>query len=168
MGTKTWIDGNRDHNNSSDLTITLKRNGEPLDLSVANGVANANALSKEVLQYEPTLYNSYGTYFHSESFRAGDGDASNVTRGHVSACPDLNTANTTVQTKIYNLLKDCIDCGVDGFRFDAAKHIEVEDDASVGSQFWVNTLDAAKSYYSAKRRRKKPRFLHKAYARNRE
>ena len=116
----------------------------------ANGVENANALSKEVLQYEPTLYNSYGTYFHSETFTAGDGDASNVTRGHVSACPDLNTANTTVQTKIYNLLKDCIDCGVDGFRFDAAKHIEVEDDASVGSQFWVNTLDAAKSYYSAK------------------
>ena len=116
----------------------------------ANGVENANALSEEVLQYEPTLYNSYGTYFHSETYTASDDNATTVTRGHVSACPDLNTANSTVQTKICNLLKECIDCGVDGFRFDAAKHIEVEDDSSVGSQFWVNTLDAAKSYYSAK------------------
>jgi hypothetical protein len=73
-----------------------------------------------------------------------------MTRGHVSACPDLNTANSTVQQKILALLKDCIDCGVDGFRFDAAKHIETESDGSVYSSFWANTLDQAKTYYKGK------------------
>ena len=122
---------------------------------MANNVSAAGAdipdeLGPEVKTYEPTLYNNYSTYFHSETYGASDDNATTVTRGHVSACPDLNTANSTVQSKILALLKECIDCGVDGFRFDAAKHIETEDDGSVASQFWVNTLDQAKTYYSQK------------------
>ena len=116
----------------------------------ANGTINSNKLHTEVKDYEPTLYNSYSTYFHSETYNASDSSAETMTRGHVSECPDLNTANSYVQDKIYNLLKDCIDCGVDGFRFDAAKHIETESDGSVYSQFWVNTLDKAATYYQNK------------------
>ena len=116
----------------------------------ASGTDIPDQLGPEVATYEPTLYNSYSTYFHTETFSASDDNASTVTRGHVSACPDLNTANSTVQSKILALLKDCIDCGVDGFRFDAAKHIETEDDGSYSSNFWVNTLDQAKTYYSQK------------------
>ena len=116
----------------------------------ASGTDIPDQLGPEVATYEPTLYNSYSTYFHTETFSASDDNASTVTRGHVSACPDLNTANSTVQSKILALLKDCIDCGVDGFRFDAAKHIETEDDGSYASNFWVNTLDQAKTYYSQK------------------
>ena len=116
----------------------------------ANGTINSNKLHTEVKDYEPTLYNSYSTYFHSETYNASDSSAETMTRGHVSDCPDLNTANSYVQEKIYNLLKECIDCGVDGFRFDAAKHIETEADGSVYSQFWVNTLDKAATYYKSK------------------
>ena len=114
----------------------------------ANGKEDANKLSEEVKTYLPTFYNNYSTYFHTETFDAKDDSATYVTRGHVSACPDLNTANTTVQNEVIKLLKECIDCGVDGFRFDAAKHIETDADGSVASQYWNNVLGAANSYYN--------------------
>ena len=40
--------------------------------------------------------------------------------------------------------------GFDGFRFDAAKHIETEKDKNYGSSFWSNTLGVAKDYYKEK------------------
>ena len=112
---------------------------------------NANKLSDEVKTYEPQLYNGYSQYFHGFTGNAdSDSDTQKMVQGHVSDCPDLNTGNSFVQDKIYNLLKECIDCGVDGFRFDAAKHIETEKDGSYASNFWQNTLDKAKTYYTSK------------------
>ena len=116
----------------------------------ASGSDLPNELGPEVKEYEPEIYNNYSTYFHSEKGVADDSSTQKMVQGHVSACPDLNTANSTIQEKILALLKDCIDCGVDGFRFDAAKHIETEKDGTYGSQFWANTLDKAKTYYSSK------------------
>lgn len=54
--------------------------------------------------------------------------------------PDLNTSNTKVQNKVISFLNDCIACGADGFRFDAAKHIELPTDSNGGSNFWSNVL----------------------------
>ena len=65
--------------------------------------------------------------------------------------PDLNTASKTVQKYVYDYLDELIDCGVDGFRFDAAKHIETpDDDASFASDFWPTVLNEAKSHYKSK------------------
>lgn len=65
--------------------------------------------------------------------------------------PDLNTADKRVQAYIYNYLNELIDCGVDGFRFDAAKHIETpDDDPSFASDFWPTVLGQARSHYKAK------------------
>jgi alpha-amylase len=64
--------------------------------------------------------------------------------------PDLNTANPYVQERCLDLLKECIDVGIDGFRFDAAKHIETPDDPQYASDFWPNTLGVAKTYYKSK------------------
>lgn len=65
----------------------------------------------------------------------------------LSGLPDLNTANSTVQKHCINFLKECIDAGADGFRFDAAKHIETPSDASgTKSDFWPNVLNAATEY----------------------
>lgn len=64
--------------------------------------------------------------------------------------PDLDTSNPVIQEKCLNLLKECIDVGVDGFRFDAAKHIETPTDEKYASSFWDNTLEVAKSYYAEK------------------
>ena len=62
--------------------------------------------------------------------------------------PDLNTANATVQKYIRDYLIELIDCGVDGFRFDAAKHIETpDDDPAFASDFWPNVLNPAYDYY---------------------
>ena len=66
-----------------------------------------------------------------------------MTHGHIGQ-PDLNTGNTDIQNKYKQLLIDCIDQGVDGFRFDAAKHIELPNENG-GSNFWPTVLNGAKS-----------------------
>ena len=53
--------------------------------------------------------------------------------------PDLNTSNWDLQNKVIDFLNDCITCGADGFRFDAAKHIELPSDPG-GSDFWTRVL----------------------------
>ncbi len=53
---------------------------------------------------------------------------------------DLNTSNHELQDKIIAFLNDAVDCGADGFRFDAAKHIELPDDSGCGSDFWPRVL----------------------------
>jgi alpha-amylase len=61
------------------------------------------------------------------------------THGQLGGLPDLNTANLELQQIIINFIITLIDCGVDGFRLDAAIHIElpVEFDGSSGSNFWL-------------------------------
>ena len=84
-------------------------------------------------------------YYHGEEYGAGDGDRYSMTHGHIGM-PDLNTAHPDIQDKFKNFLIDCVNQGVDGFRFDAAKHIELpEDGGNTGSQFWPTILNGAKS-----------------------
>lgn len=69
-----------------------------------------------------------------------------VTQGKLSGLYDLNTANPTIQNMIKDYLEDCLEAGADGFRYDAAKHIElpnepVEDGRDFASDFWTNILD---------------------------
>lgn len=109
-------------------------------------------LAKEVQTYEPTLWGSNGStqgnqYFHQDFSAASDGN--NVTTGCLTQCPDLNTGNDYVQGRVKSLLRSCIDCGVDGFRFDAAKHIETPSDGSNASSYWTNVLGDATSYASS-------------------
>ena len=53
--------------------------------------------------------------------------------------PDLNTSNWELQDMVIEFLNDAIACGADGFRFDAAKHIELPSDSG-GSDFWPRVL----------------------------
>lgn len=109
-----------------------------------------NSLSEQVKTYQPDFYTNKSSYFHSYTGNASDSSIQGVVQGHVSACPDLNTGNTNVQNAVISLLKECIDCGVDGFRFDAAKHIETPNDGSYASKYWPNITSAAKNYYNEK------------------
>ena len=69
-----------------------------------------------------------------------------VTQGTIGM-PDLNTADKRVQEMVLNLLKECVDCGADGFRFDAAKHIETPNDSSAfASDFWPTVINGIRSY----------------------
>lgn len=122
---------------------------------VSNHIANAdedrpNVVSNQVKKYEPEFYKKRKTYTRTYTGHANDSSVQAVVQGHVSSCPDLVTNDTAVQTYIINLLKECIDCGVDGFRFDAAKHIETEDDGEYASDYWKNITTSASSYYTQK------------------
>ncbi len=71
-------------------------------------------------------------------------DRYDVTHNCLSGFPDLNTSNSKVQSYAIGFLKECIDAGADGFRFDAVKHIETPADAyGTASDFWPNVLGAA-------------------------
>ena len=78
-------------------------------------------------------------------------DRYNITQYCLDGVPDLNTSNSKVQNYVLNYLKECIDAGVDGFRFDAVKHIETPDDAYCASNFWPTVINGAKSYATSTR-----------------
>ncbi len=74
-----------------------------------------------------------------------------ITHGSMGGLPDLNTENTKIQNYVKTYLRECIDCGADGFRFDAAKHIGVPNDTdNAGGNFWPNVISDATSYYQTK------------------
>ncbi|MBR3971499.1 MAG: InlB B-repeat-containing protein [Ruminococcus sp.] len=74
-------------------------------------------------------------------------DRYETTQYCLTGLPDLNTSNSIVQKHCTNLLKEAIDAGADGFRFDAVKHIETPWDANgIKSDFWPNVLGAATEY----------------------
>ena len=109
-------------------------------------------VSPEVEKYEPEIYalrnDATNPTFHHNLEAAGSGsDTQYYGKGKSDALPDLNTAHPLVQARALAFLKECIDAGVDGFRFDAAKHIETPDDPDYPSNFWPNTLGVAKEYY---------------------
>ena len=150
---------------------SLCEEAEKYDISilvdvVANHLANINddeleadgtpKVAPSVESYEPVLYRNRnenvdgvnGITFHHNPHATGSGAETQVyPYGNL---PDLNTENPYVQERVLSLLKECIDVGVDGFRFDAAKHIETEKDPDYSSNFWNNTLEVAKTYYHEK------------------
>ncbi len=91
---------------------------------------------------DSSLKNS--SYFHTYTGGASDSDRYAMTMGHIGM-PDLNTGNSTIQTYVKNFLIDCINQGVDGFRFDAAKHIELPTDGSYASQFWPTVINGSQA-----------------------
>ncbi len=104
-------------------------------------------VSADVAKYEPEIYahrnDTENPTFHHNINAKGAGSE---TQSYPDL-PDLNSSNTMVQQRCLDFLKECIDVGVDGFRFDAAKHIETPETQNFGSDFWPNTLGIAKTYY---------------------
>ena len=87
-------------------------------------------------------------YFHSRSNCSGaNGDNINyssrrdVTQCHLLGLWDLNTQNQTVADRMQSFLKTAVADGVDGFRFDAAKHVELPTEKfdNKTSNYW-NTI----------------------------
>jgi len=112
---------------------------------VANHTANAGGGNDQYYpskSVDPDLLNDPKCW-HEHKPVSDWNDRGQVTQ-YCIGLPDLNTSNEKVQNKIISYLNDCIDCGADGFRFDAAKHIELpKDSESVGaSEFWPNVLNS--------------------------
>ncbi len=55
-------------------------------------------------------------------------DRVSVVYDAMGGLPDVDTENEAFQNYFYQFLKDCVDCGADGFRIDTAKHIALPDD----------------------------------------
>lgn len=55
-------------------------------------------------------------------------DRISTTYDPMGGLPDVDTENEAFQSYFYGFLKDCVDCGADGFRIDTAKHIALPDD----------------------------------------
>lgn len=112
-------------------------------------------LTPRAKDFEPEIFNNQ--LFHSpwknmqyleDASKYSQYDSTyDLTRNCTSRLPDLKTEDSRVQSAIYDYLKELVDVGIDGFRFDAAKHIETPDDiSSLKSDFWKNTLTAVKTY----------------------
>lgn len=117
---------------------------------VANHMGNktANDLSDSIIA---DLRNDSSCWHDITKDTTNYGNRFDVTQYCMAGLPDLNTGSKKVQTYVLNLLKECIDAGADGFRFDGAKHIETpDDDANVKSDFWPTIIDGATSYAQSK------------------
>ena len=91
-------------------------------------------------------------YFHARNSCSGSGgdniDYSNrwqVTHCHLLGLWDLNTANPEVANRMHDFLKTAVNDGVDGFRFDAGKHVELLNEFD-GSQYWTTILQNGSQY----------------------
>lgn len=118
---------------------------------LAGGGSDHRNLNPQVSDFESAIYNGWSSTTHDNNGAKVSYDSAwNITQNNFGDCIDLNTSNSTVQGRVLAYLKELIDDGVTGFRFDAAKHIETKYDTNCGSSFWENTLGAAKAYAATK------------------
>ena len=145
-GSETWL-GSKDDLKSMCAAAEAKGIKVIVDV-VANHVANkqdGGGYGNVNDSVDSELKRS--DYYHDNGDRANDGSRWSVTQGHIGM-PDLNTGHSDIQAKFKAFLQDCVNCGVDGFRFDAAKHIETPDDSGCGSQFWPTVLGGVPNAYA--------------------
>ena len=113
---------------------------------VANHLAdngkNKNGLDNVYSGVESTLRQS--KYWHDYNGGADDNSRYATTHGHIGL-PDLNTGDSYIMNRYKDLLVELVGLGVDGFRFDAAKHIELPNDPEGASNFWPTVLNGAKN-----------------------
>jgi hypothetical protein len=114
---------------------------------VANHMANHmsnNTISTAI----PAYIRNDASAWHDYTVDTSDyNNRYDITQHCMAGIPDLNTGSKKVQGYVLNFLKECIDAGADGFRFDGAKHIETpDDDASFASDFWPTVIGGAEEY----------------------
>ncbi|MEC3660758.1 starch-binding protein [Bacillus velezensis] len=73
-------------------------------------------------------------------------DRWDVTQNSLLGLYDWNTQNTEVQAYLKRFLERALNDGADGFRYDAAKHIELPDDGNYGSRFWPNITNTSAEF----------------------
>lgn len=117
---------------------------------VSNHLAGGSgeSFNSNVREYEQEIYDQ--ELLHKGYGSVSDGNVAQLVRGHLGEYPDLKTEDEVVQQRVLSLLKEYVDCGVDGFRFDAAKHIETKYDGEYASNYWDVVLDGAQEYASSK------------------
>lgn len=108
-----------------------------VDLVLNHVSIDLNSVSDDVKKI-PNVFHNQGEL--SGTNAADWLDRWKVTQRDMLGLYDLNTGDLGVQKMIKDYMNDCLKCGVWGFRYDAAKHIELpkEVDGNYGSDFWPN------------------------------
>ena len=106
----------------------------------------ANHCASDYSVISSHVKNIGGKVFHNRLEITDRSNRYQVTQGKLSGLYDLNTQSTIVQQMIVDYMTEVLASGADGFRFDAAKHIELPDDEPEGStnfsgNFWPTVLD---------------------------
>ena len=121
---------------------------------VTNHLAGGNktTLNNAVGNYESVIKNN--NLIHTYGQYASDTNLQSIVQGNIGDFPDLKTEDSRVQERVISMLKEYVDCGIDGFRFDAAKHIETPEDGNYKSNYWPNVTNAINAYAEQKHKDK--------------
>ena len=86
-------------------------------------------------------------YFHEDKQISDYNNREDCTQHKLSGLWDLNTQDDTVTQGMADLLKQTVADGADGFRYDAAKHIELPDEVfGKQSNYWNTILKNGAQY----------------------
>ncbi|MGT2935167.1 alpha-amylase family glycosyl hydrolase [Streptococcus castoreus] len=97
-----------------------------------------NHTTSEVKAVSPKI-KALGKWTHGNEGIKDFSDRYQLTQKSLLGLYDLNTQNKAVQAYLHNYLKRAVADGADGFRYDAAKHIELPNE--YGSDFWKVILN---------------------------
>lgn len=101
-----------------------------------------NHVSSDMSAVSDNIKNLCDEPFHDNGEINSYSSRRQVTQGDLLALHDLNTQDKAVQNYILDYLKNVIADGASGFRFDAAKHIELPDDKDTfASDFWPTVIN---------------------------
>lgn len=101
--------------------------------------------------FDGQAFHDHSTHSHPKADWS-EFDRYEETQYPLSGLYDWNTQRQDVQDYLKNFLKKCVEYGADGFRFDAAKLIELPDDTSAvygddfASDFWTEILENGASF----------------------
>ena len=87
-------------------------------------------------------------YYHEDKQISDYNNREDCTQHKLSGLWDLNTQDDTVTKGMHDLLVQTVADGADGFRYDAAKHIELSDEVFGGKQshYWDTILQNGAQY----------------------
>lgn len=124
-----------------------------VDVVANHTTPTTGAINKKLLNAVGGLEN---LYHQNNSMDIVDyGNRLQCTTYKMGGLPDINTENKDYQDYFIKFINDCVDCGADGFRYDAAKHIGLSDDPkdpkSKKNNFWdrvTTEVHKAKSLFN--------------------
>lgn len=140
LGLKIIVDAVINHMGTDDDHIGVYENDSTDPMDHVN--ARAWEFEKEILEAK-AFHSPWVDMTYKENYWDGWSDydiEEDLTQHCTSGLPDLDTSTQIVQDAIYDYLEELVLAGADGFRFDAAKHIETTHDTYFASDFWEDTL----------------------------
>lgn len=108
--------------------------------AVLNHVADTGRPVAEDVELEPELRDP--SLYHDHGVIDNYKDRWQLTQRSLLGLPDLKTQDQRVQDMHVAFLNKCVGLGVDGFRFDAAKHVETSrgEDQGWAGDYWEDVL----------------------------